>query len=292
MSLESVDIKIIDTTASEAPIENVVVKILSEDGLTVIGQLTTGPTGIISSLLPTAKYQIRCFKFGVSFQASLIEVLAPPAVNKFVITGEKYVYPSSTDVRLCTASGHFRTPTGGIARGIDIHFIAKWNPITLDGSAIMPERVTTRSNDKGYVEIPLIRFAQYDVTIEGMEDYQRTISVPDAPAVNISDLIFPVVDLITIEEAGPYTVAQGDDLILTPHVFSSDLNEQSPISRDVNWSTSDTTKLGLDVQATTLVLRGITPGTYNLLATRRDTSIIRIPNTPIQGVPIEITVTP
>jgi hypothetical protein len=292
MSLESVDIKVVDTTPSATPIENVVVKILSADGTTIYGQLTTGPTGIVSTLLPNATYQIRCFKFGVSFQASLIDVVVSPPANKFEVQGEKYVYPSSTDPRLCTASGHFRTPTGGIARGIDIHFIARWNPITLDGSAIMPERVTTRSNDSGYAEIPLIRFAQYDVTIEGMEDYQRTISVPDAPAVNISDLIFPVVDVITIEEAGPYTVAQGADLTLTPHVFSSDLNEQSPISQDVNWSTSDTTKLGLDVQATTLVLRGITPGTYTLLATRRDTSIIRIPNTPIQGVPVTVTVTP
>ena len=292
MSYEPVDIEVTDSTPAMNALDGVVVKILSADGKTVVGQFTTGVDGTISTLLPTGTYQVRCFKFGVSFGAKLIEVLTNPATNYFAIAGTKYVYPSSIDNRICTAAGHFRTPSGVVARGIDIHFIAKWSPITLDGSAIMPERVTTRSNDEGYVEINLIRFGQYDVTIEGMEDYQRCISVPDSPYVNVSDLIFPVVDVISFEESGPYAVRKGQDLIFTPHVFATDLNELTPISSDVNWSTSDSTKLALNVQPGYIVVTGRELGTFQLSAVRRDSSIIRIPNTPIQGVPVTVTVTP
>ena len=291
MSYETVDVLVVDTTLQANPLASVVVKVLSQDGKLVYGQPVTDANGMASLLLPPGVYQFRFFKFGVTFQAQCIAVLEN-FPNQFIVRGEIYTYPQSTDTRLCVAAGLFRTPTGGIARGVDIHFIAKWNPLILDGSAIMPERVTVRSNNDGYVELSLIRFGQYDVTIEGMEDYQRCISVPDAPAVNIANLLFPTICTITFEETGPYTVAVGDELLVTPHVFATDLNEMVNISSDVLWSTSDGLKLTIAQMSNHLSLRGTEPGTYELRADRRDKSIIQIPNTPIQGVPVIITVTP
>jgi hypothetical protein len=293
MSYESVDIKVVDTTPSASPLAGVTVKIMSQDGRLVFGQPVTDANGIVALLMPTGIFQLRFFKFGVTFSAQLIEVLPAPQVNTFKVKGETYVYPQSTDTRICIAAGIFRTPTGGIARGIDMHFIAKWSPILLDNSAIMPERVTQRSNNNGYAEVPLIRFGQYNVTIEGMEDYQRVISVPDAPAVNISNLLFPRVTVITFEEPGPYTVQQGETLYLTPHVFSSDLNELTNLFSDVLWSTTESSLLALDTSVSGKIgVRGSLAGTYQLFADRRDKTIIQIPNTPIQGVPVTITVTP
>jgi hypothetical protein len=292
MSYESVDIKVVDTTPSASPLAGVTVKIMSQDGRLVFGQPVTDANGIVALLMPTGIFQLRFFKFGVTFSAQLIEVLPAPQVNTFKVKGETYVYPQSTDTRICIAAGIFRTPTGGIARGIDMHFIAKWSPIILDGSAIMPERVTQRTNNEGYAEVPLIRFGQYDVTIEGMEDYQRCISVPNAPAVNIANLLFPVINLITFEEPGPYMIAVGEDLVLTPHVFASDLNEMADITSDVLWTTANSVTFSVSPQLKTLSVRGMVPGVYQLQALRRDTSIIQIPNTPIQGVPVTIVVTP
>ncbi len=291
MSIESVDILVVDTALVAAPLSGVTVKILSEDGSAVVAQPVTDSDGLVTQLLPTGIYQLRFFKFGVTFRSQLIEVL-PAVVNQFRVRGEVYSYPQSTDTRICIASGFFRTPSGGLARGVDVHFIAKWSPILLEGSAIMPERVTQRTNDNGYMEVPLIRFGQYEATVEGMEDYQRVVSVPDAPSVNIGDLLFPVVEAITFEEAGPYEVAVGDELILTPHVFSSDLNELTNISTDVIWLTDNSTGCSAAPEVSRLVVKGLVAGTYQLTATRRDKSIIRIPDTPIQGVPLTITVTP
>lgn len=290
MTIESVDILVTDTTLAHNPLAGVTVKILTVDGTAVVAQPVTDVNGLVHQSLPTGSYQLRFFKFGVTFSAQLIDVL-PSVVNQFTVRGEVYTYPQSTDPRICIASGIFRTPTGGIARGVDIHFIAKWNPLLLEGSAIMPERVSQRTNNDGYMQVPLIRFGQYEATIEGMEDYQRVVSVPDRPAVNIGDLLFPVVERITFDESGPYTVAVGAELLLTPHVFASDLNELTNLVSDVMWTT-DNANLSTIPGATQISVKGLVPGTYQVIATRRDTSIVRIPNTPIQGVPVTITVTP
>lgn len=290
MSIESVDILVVDTTLSANPLEGVTVKILTEDGTSVVAQPVTDVNGLVTQLLSTGIYQVRFFKFGVTFTTQLIEIL-PAVVNQFKVRGEVYTYPQSTDTRICIASGFFRTPSGGLAKGVDVHFIAKFNPLLLEDAAIMPERVTQRTNKEGYMEVPLIRFGQYEATVEGMEDYLRVVCVPDAPAVNIGNLLFPVVDTINFDEVGPYTAAVGDELTLTPHIFSSDLNEITNLVSDVSWTTSDPS-LTVVANATTLTVKGTVAGVYELIATRRDTSIVRIPNTPIQGVPLTITITP
>lgn len=288
---EAVDVRVVTSLPAAIPIAGVVVKVLSQDGSQVYCQQTTDAGGLTQLLLPLGTYQVRFFKFGVSFTALLLAVLPSPAVNSFRVTGVPYVYPSATDRRLCVAAGVFRNPSGGLAASVDIHFIAKWSPIMLDGSPIMPERVVVRTDKRGYVEVPLIRYGQYDVTVEGMEDYQRTVSVPNTAAVNIGDLIFPVVSSITFDEEGPYTVATGETLVLHPHVYSSDLNEQPDITRDTLWSTTDSLLLNMVAEKTSISLFGVVAGTYELRAERKDQSIITIPNTPILGMPIEITVT-
>lgn len=290
MSIESVDILVVDTTLAANPLAGVTVKILTEDGTSVVAQPVTDADGLVNQLLPTGTYQVRFFKFGVTFSRQLIKVLSVGS-NQFRVRGEVYTYPQSTDTRICIASGFFRTPSGGLARGVDVHFIAKFNPLLLEDSAIMPERITQRTNNEGYMEVPLIRFGQYEATVEGMEDYQRVVCVPDAPSVNIGNLLFPVVDAITFDETGPFTAVAGEELTLTPHIFSSDLNEITNLVSDVSWTTDDPS-LTVVANASTLTVKGTTAGTYQLSATRRDASIVRIPNTPIQGVPLTITITP
>lgn len=291
MSFEPVDVVVLDSGHPALPIQGVVVKVLSKDGKQVVGQATTDAQGLVQLLLPgNSRFQVRFFKFGVSFPgAMLVDVVH--GLNAFQVVGQVYQYPSSTDNRLCMASGFFRTPTGGVARSVDMHFIPKWNPILLEGSPIMTERVSIRTNASGYAEISLVRFGQYDVTIEGMDDYQRVISVPDEPSVSLGDLLFPVVTTITFEETGPYTMPKGEPLVVTPHVYSSDKNELQDIASDVLWQTSDGQVITLNIERSKITLVASQPGTYDLTATRRDRSVIRIPNTPITGVPVQITVT-
>lgn len=289
---ETVNILVKDSSQIPVPLKSVVVKLTSQDGKSVYGQTQTGADGIASFLLPSGNtYQARFYKFGYSFQASLIEVISD-AQNTFTIKGEGFTYPQSMDPRICIAGGFFRTPAGLPAKYVDMHFIQKFDPLLLDGAAVVPERVAARTDAKGYVEVPLIRFGYYDVTLEGMEDYQRCVNVPDKPFVNIGDLLFPVVTAVSFEEEGPYTVQVGNSLTLHPHVFTSDLRELSDITSDLLWSTSNSMSVGISPEASSITLTAVTAGTYTLTATRRDQTIIRIPNTPVQGVPIQITVTP
>jgi len=275
------------------PLAGVVVKVLDLPGKFVLGQVTSDDAGVAALLLPApASYQVRFYKFGVSFPGALrIDVKEYPEINDFSVLGEPYVYPTSLDPRLCIASGVFRNPSGGVAAGIDMHFIGKFDPILLDGSPVLPERVIARTDLKGYVEVPLIRFAKYDVTLQGMEDYQREISVPDAGSVPIGDLLFPVVESVVFDPADVFTVAIGDDVLLHPHVFASDLRELDSAVSDLLWSTSDSTGLGLDPQPGGVVIHGFRAGTYTLTAVRKDPSIVRLPNTPVQGVPVQVVVT-
>ena len=290
-SYESVNVTVTDRLTAQ-PLVGVVMNVLSQDGRLVFGQVITDSTGTASLLLPaSAVYQARFYQFGVSFSGALLLDVQEGVSNDFMAKGDKYQYPQATDPRLCIASGFFRTPTGGVAASVDMHFIGKFDPLLLDGSPILPERVTARTDLKGYVEVSLIRFGLYDVTLQGMEDYQRAISVPDTASVNIGDLLFPVVTAITFEENGPYTVAVGQDLIVHPHVFTSDSRELDDVLSDLLWSTSDSTALGLNPQKNSISVRGVKPGVYTLTAVRQDQSVIRIPNTPIAGVPLTVTVT-
>ena len=289
-SYASVNVTVTDRVTAE-PLVGVVMKVLSQDGRLIFSQVITDASGTASLLLPApAVYQARFYRFGVSFVGALLLDVHEAGPNDFLAKGEVYRYPQATDPRLCIASGFFRTPSGAVAASVDMHFIGKFDPLLLDGAPILPERITARTNHAGYVEVSLIRFGLYDVTLQGMEDYQRPVSVPDAASVNIGDLLFPVVTAITFEEPGPYTVRIGQDLVAHPHVFTSDARELEDITSDLLWSTSDSTALGLNPQQKSISVRGVKLGTQTLTAVRKDQTVIRIPNTPIAGVPLTITV--
>ena len=293
MSYATVDIHVKDTTVNEDPIEGAVVKVLSQDGVTSVTQGVTDSNGVASFLLPdNTIYQVRFYKQQVNFkQPQLIEV--EPDTNSFDVFGELFNPPTVTDQRLCVAYGYFRTLTGGPAANVEVIIISRFDPVWLEGASILTERQSFRTNAQGYLQIPLIRFGQYDVTVTGYENYTRTIYVPDALNVNINDLLFPIVQEILFDIPGPYTISVGQDLVLHPIVVISDGREiVGPDTGDVKWRSSDDTILGVIPCPDTLILRGIAPGSAEATAERWDTSIIHIPDSGIEGVPLSVTVIP
>lgn len=292
MAYESVDIFVIEKSPPQVAVPGVVVKVLSENGTLVYGQATTDDEGKASFLLPDAVYQLRFFKAHVNFsQPQLITVLPSPETNSFDVEAESFVAPISTDPRLCVASGFFRRPDGSAAPSVDIHFIGKFKPLLLEGAALMKERVSTRTDSKGYAQISLIRFAEYDVTVEGLDDYVRVISVPDKSGTNLPDLLFPVVETITFSPAPPFAVPVNGSLDVIPTVVASDGRILDGTAlEDVSWTSSDLTKFSVGFDGTKLTLVGSAIGAATLIATRSDDSIIRIPDTPITGVPADVVV--
>lgn len=297
MSYEPVDVFVKDTTPSANPIASVVVKVLSADGKIVYGMQSTDTDGKASFLLPSEfPYQLRMYKFSYTFeQPQLFSVLpsplAPGQSNTFDAVGTNMTPPVPNDIRLCTAFGYFRDITGAPQSDVEIHFIAKFNPVLLDGAGVVKERVIRRTDKNGYLQVNLIRNGQYDCTIQGEEDIVRHIDVPDAPNVNLPYLIFPVVDHVVTTPAGPYTVAVGETLSVEIHVITSDENDLGKGLNDVIYRGTDPDILDFSFDDTHIIFRGNKPGTAQVNILRANNSIVRIPDPGILGQPLVVTVT-
>lgn len=296
MSYEPVDVYCMERNAPSRPLESVVVRVMNEEGTLLYSQGTSDSNGRASFLLPHGVYQLRFFKRQVNFSnpqfIKVLELPIAPQTNSFNIYGESFVPPISTDLRLCMASGFFRRPDGSAAANHDIHFISKFNPLLLEGAAMLTERVSVRTDTKGYVQLSLVRCAQYDVTIEGFDDYVRTINVPDRLQTNLPDLLFPVVDTIQFYPPPPFNIPRNGVLHVTPLVASSDGRIlEGTATSDVLWRLADYTVAGLGIGPLQLVLTaGALAGSTQLIAERADQTIIRIPNTPIRGIPASVVV--
>lgn len=302
MSFETVDFFVNDTSPSALPVAGVVVKVLSQDGKLTYSQATTDSSGHAGFLLPSGiPMQVRTYKFGVGFTnpqlfTVLPSPLAPGQTNSFNIVATLLTPPVPTDARLCTAFGFFRDVTGAPQANVEIHIIAKFDPVWLEGAGVLKERVIVRTDDNGYVQVNLIRNGQYDCTIQGEEDITRHISVPDAVNVNLPDLIFPIVSQIVLVPPGPFTVPHGTELAVQMTVYGSDGENLGIGVGDIMVSTSDNSVLGYTFSPGGLVLIGIAPGTAQLNIKRADCSIVHVPDPgiTIAGNPngtIQVTVT-
>lgn len=300
MSFESVDIYVNDTTPSANPVSGVVVKILSQDGTQTFSQVTTDASGHAGFLLPAGPtgttYQLRTYKFAVGFTNPQLFVvmpspLAPGQSNAFDITATLLTPPVATDARLCVAYGFFRDVTGAPQANVEIHIIARFDPVWLEGAAVVKERVIVRTDENGYVQVNLIRNGHYDCTIQGEEDITRRLVVPDAPNVNMADLIFPVISNIVLTPPGPYTVAAGSRLVVPMAAFSSDGDNRGDAVGDILLSTSNQAVLSYSFGGGNLTLIGNTPGTAQINIERANKSIVRIPDPGIINGVISVTVT-
>jgi hypothetical protein len=293
MAYQTVDFYINDTTPQKKPVSGVTVKLLSTDGKIVFGLTTTDTSGHAGFLLPDGQtYQARFFKFSVSFVNPQLFTVPSGQPASFNICAELVCPPVPNDPRLCTAFGYFRDITGAPQRNVDIYFIARFNPALVDGAGVLKERRQVRSDKDGYCQVNLFRHAHYDCTIAGEEDVTRKIRVPDQPNCNLPDLIFPVVDSVVTTPSGPFSISVGQELMIGLQVYASDGECLGTAIGDVCYSTSNQSVLSYAVYKDGMTLIGVGPGTAQINMCRGDRSIVRIPDTPISGQPLVVTVVP
>ena len=289
---EPVDFFLSDSFPPYGPIAAAIVKVFSADGRTAFDQAEADADGHAAFLLAPGLYQARFYKQQVKFKNPLLfQVLLSPGENSFDVTADLAAPPTPTDPRLCTAYGYFRTATGEPARGINIEFVPMFKPLLLDGAAVGTERAFIRTNEDGYGQLNLIRLGQYSVTMQGFEDYSQVISVPDLPNTSLPDLLFPVVSLISLNPPGPYVMDVGEEIWLNPTVIAS--NGQvlpGPATEDVSWKSSAPLVLMVIAAGNKITLRGVGPGVASILVVRANYNIIRYPDLPIAGQPIEVLV--
>ena len=299
MSFEPVDVLVEDKVGD--PVEGVLVKVYDPTGKTFYTQEITNAAGVASMLLETLSYSMRFYKFQAGFsQPQHFTVLEAPGLNEFYVAAEPFQLPTATDPRLCRCSGFFRDLDGSPKRYLDIHIISQFNPLLVDDAAVISEERHFRTDDKGYAQIDLFRGAMYWARVESLgaampspsSSDLRCISVPDQGSANLPDLLLPVVERISLVPDGPYAFSVGSTLVLTPSVYDSAgvLLEGAAIG-DVLWRSSNESILRVVANGKTVEIRGNAPGTAQILATRLNTSIIKIPDVPLVGQPVNVVVT-
>lgn len=290
MAYEQVDIFVEEAGKPGVPVPGVLVRVYDATGATLFSESTTDESGAAGFLLSDQEYSLRFYKFQVGFiqpQRILVES-GGTALNAFTVEATVLDKPLAVDARLCRCSGYFRDVTGAPRPHLDIHFIGTFRPLLLDDALVMDERRVLKTDKDGFGCIDLIRGACYSVTIEAWEGEQRLIRVPDAPCANLPDVLFPVVDSIDV---APVAIAVGAEQEITPDVLdSAGIPIEGTAKNDIVWSVADPAIAQLTIGVDTLTIKGLSTGTTELLAVRRDSSIVRIPDSGIDGSPVNITV--
>jgi len=296
---EQVDVYVKTKAEPNTPVEGVLVRVYEQDGSLIFSEAATDADGHVGFLLWSGKtYSLRFYKFQVGFtQPQLIEVktevMTPGTTpNTFDVEAEVLEFPVANDSRLCRASGYFRDITGAPYANLDMHFRGRFPVALLEGSGVVNATRIVRTDDDGYACVDLVRCALYEVTMETLEGVRRCIKVPDAPSVNLPDLLFAKVEAVGFEPEGPFQLTVGGELELVTTVVGTDgVPLDGPAIQDVLWKTSDNGVFSFTTTATGLLLRGVGVGTAELQAERKDESIVSIPAAPISGVPIAVVVT-
>ena len=289
MSFEPVNVQVADQMS--APVPDVMVKVYNADGTVFFSQATTDPEGKAGFLLETLDYSMRFYKFQVGFsQPQLFSVLPAPGPNTFDVVAEPFDPPVAQDPRLCKCSGFFRDLDGSAKCNLDMHFVTQFDPVILDDAAIITGERHVRTDENGFACIDLIRGANYIVNIEAVGAFQpRCVSVPDLAGCNLPDLLFPIVEKVVLPGA-PYALTVLGTQEVVPEVYDSSGRPLEEIASDVVWKMADPTIASVITSGNKLTLKGISAGTTQLTAERKDQTIIKIPNTPIEGQPVDVVV--
>jgi hypothetical protein len=318
MAAETVKFFVIDQNSD--PILGVLVRIFDITGTTFITQDTTvdvGGDAVAEVTLdgddPPIQYTIRVSKTGVAFDGSLgdiskspqsIDVWTPPAnsptgKNDFDLKGETFTRPVATDPRLCRCSGFFKDGAGRPLANLDLYFVNQFRPAIVDDNAVLGEKLQGRTDADGYFETDLYRGGIYEVYIQSVQAataddggaFTRELHVPDQSSANLVTLLFPIVGEVEWTPAS-VSVAVDATLDLVPLVKGTDGRELTGTAlEDVEYEVADTDIATISVEADKIVVTGKSAGSTELTVTRKDQTIVVIPDPGITGSPLAITVT-
>lgn len=285
MAVTPVTFVVVDNSSPMgSPLENVVVRVYNLAGDTFVTEGTTDAAGEVILLLEdVTPFWVRFFKVEYAFDTRLkIDVDSGASSNTFDIVGRDLVsLPPSAVPELCRASGHVVNVAGEPHEGAIFGFNATTLPKVIAGRAVIRSKVIVVSQKDGYVEVELARGGVYDVVAQASEDEPIRTKVPDAAAVNFTDLVWPYVAQFVWEPAGPLALAVGQTIEVLPRaVLSSGVRTPYGLddgdSRsfgfyvDLLKSAEGVVTLNYDEQSDLMTITGKSPGSVTLSATLKD----------------------
>ena len=252
---------------------------------------------------PPEDYTIRLSKTGVAFDGLLgtdsqtpqaLEIYDPPAsspsgTNDFTVQGQTFTRPASTNPRLCKASGFFKDASGRPRTNLDIRFIPAFDPVVVDGDAVMGYQLDGKTDSDGYFEVELYRTGTYQAVVEALDDIPRDIVVPDASSCNLVHLLFPTVETVEYDP-DPVNVTVDNTVTVTLTITTTSGVVLDPCDGDVTFSIDDgevaTYQFANDG---TLRVMGRSVGTAVITATRADDTIVVVPETALATLTVNVT---
>lgn len=277
----SVTLVVADDQIPANALEDVVVRVFSEDGLTFVTQGLTDADGELVLELDEATYWARFFKLGYQFESRLtVEVDAGASSNTFDVEAvDLTILPPSTVPSLCKASGYVRGPDLAPKAGIRLVFSLTGKPRIVAGQVMVVQDLITVSDEDGWVEVELVRGGVYDCVVDGMDDSVFRVVVPDRTSVALTELVWPYIasltysiDDVTVDEV---EVAAGESTTVTATTQLSS-GVTTPYELDDGTTRSTASWIHLDIADPTvasftlsddvLTITGIAAGTTEITA--------------------------
>lgn len=237
----AVTLRTVEGAGPQVAVAEVRVRVYSEDGLTFITEGDSDADGQVVLLLDDlTTYWVRFFKSGWRFptKARIFVDEAQGWMSFDAIGTDLIATPTSTDPTVCRASGQAVSASGVPSSGVVFHFLLTEQPTVSDGRIVLQEAVTSKSGPFGKVEVDLLRGAIYEVTMSGrggagLDDFSSEVLVPDSEAVRLSDLLWPYVADVEVDDA-PVSLAVGASVelgvaarlssgIVTPYDFGDEV---------------------------------------------------------------------
>jgi len=279
-----------DDQAVPQPVEDVQIRVFDEADLFVTesltdasGELQTVLTGDVS---PGLEYIVRLHKTGLDIPAGptqrikVIDPLGVTETNIFDFTTHTSLVPESSDPDFCMVSGYFIDARGNPLRALNLKFTPKegYPTATISGmpftsfptivrDRIIASEALVQTDNSGYAECILPRGGVFDFTIHGLEtpgpEPLSEVTVPDAPGIEIHDLLFPYAKSVEYGAAGA-AVVTGGTVELTVTALSSGM---VPIEGQVDlgifflFTTGDENVATVEItEDGTLLVRGVAGG--------------------------------
>ncbi len=204
-----------------AGVQNVYLGLHDSSSKALLQTDTTDASGVatfsnVDPLLNSGIYEIRVVPSfpstvtkGKVQNITVLDAPVAPLINNFDVEITKETLDTATNTRLCRCSGYFVDQTGKALSDVSLNFTEETTPkleyqseSTFGTKAVIPTRINLKTDSTGKMTVDLYRNATYEVHMEGFLNISRVIKVPDLAAVNLPDILFPIVGTVEWYNAG------------------------------------------------------------------------------------------
>lgn len=263
---------------------------------------TTDTNGFVTFSLPDGSYDLLFFKVGASITQPQRITVDHTVTNNWQVVGHVKTAPESMDPTRVTVSGYVLGVDGKLASHRLIFEPVKVLTV-ISGNVIAPfSRVEVSSDENGYFEFDLLRNTKYNgwflfpQDLFGEQAKNLDIITPDAPAVALYNLLFPVPITLGFS-ANTISLAAGSDpdrSITTTMTFTDGSNRSTLSTAWAGIVLTNTAPLVVkaDLVEGFLSLQGMSQGTAVITTVREvpsSVSISPLPTYVSQSVTVTVT---